>query len=197
MLALLRFPFDLVRALAEGVAMGLEVCYPMATPPAPVDPYAGWAEVWRHPEGQLAVDCRHKGCILAEGEDEYYAEAKAEREAWEMNELRTESEWLGYRPTSCIDYDGYLVSASGVGVIKPQTSSRDGAVTTDPVREESPAAAGSPGSSAAAGHPNVTSGLAATAAFAIEEWMAARRCANPPVWQKFADELYAYANARK
>jgi hypothetical protein len=151
-LALLRFPFDLVRALADGVAMGLEVCYPMAKPPAPEGMKPGY--LWGYLEPHLA----RAGAELL-------AEAEAEREAWDENELRTEAEWLGY-----------------------QTASTDGAVTADPAVECSPAAAAS-ATSAAAGHPNRNQMRMRVAVAGLRQWVAGETCSAPTYFGCIADDL--------
>jgi hypothetical protein len=143
-------PVRIAQAFAEGIAVGWQTCNPSGCEGVTITRGSGYRE-WR--ADQLS-------------------DAEAEREAWEMNELHTEAEWLGYK----------------------LTASTDGAVTADPAVECSPAAAAS-ATSAAAGHPNDPAPIEAdrcgafavgaghpnerllrSAVFGLKEWMTGESC---------------------
>lgn len=176
----------LLQAIARAADAALSTCWPVATPP-------GIGEQWladMEAEDEVS-EPRHACC----GGISYWhsidceALAEAEDEAWEMNELFTKptpfddivEAWVN-------DGDKLWQFLQGQIIHAPQTASTDGAVS-DPAVECSPAAAG-PGSSAAAGHPNISQRrLHAAAAYGMRRWINGETCDAPTYYRSIVRDL--------
>lgn len=148
-------PKRLIEAIAEGVALGWQTTHP--------------DDDW-----MTAANAESARAL-----SELLAEAEAEHEAWEMNELNDLFAEVGFSQDLV---DAYWAAT--------KTSPADGVAIGGPTVGESPAADSAIRPAPAAGHPNRSERrVLKSAAFGLHRWLIGEPCATPTYFASIIHDL--------
>jgi hypothetical protein len=161
-----RLPYEFARAFAGGVALGLEICYPMAKPPS-LEYDAAEQLAYADLEAAYEREAKDAQQILAD--------AEAEREVWEPWYLPA---WAREAARKTSPVDGEAEPCVVAGPPAGERPSPDSAILPAPGE----------------GHPNVNQRrMHAAAAYGLREWLDGESCTAPTYFASIVNDLEQFS----